>query len=708
MKIDFHCHTKAIKTGDGSGRNVTPELFRNKILAADIKIVAITNHNSFDLKQFNDLSEIVSDSCMVWPGVEIDVKDANSNRWHLIVIVNPKEAEQFSVNVKELFADEDLDTCTHTLEEIWAAFRDRDSLYIAHFHQKRPAISDEDAEKLEQLIGEPHRFFRETSNENSMSVFANYNYNVLVGSDVKNWNEYEKCSFAELKLPVDSFEQFCLLSKRDASVVQTLLNKKASKSIIAHPADNVDLPLRVYADINVIFGQKGTGKTEIIKSLCDGMRATGLNCLRYVASEREDEFKKLLSTSSLEIDLKAMGMPSCEEDFLTINEWSDSNPSSFSNYLEWKSTEGNNKNKARMKITRALSLNRSLNGKEEQHKQDKEIVKQIFEEIKSIELSEYLTETEKEDLFLLLQKLYYSISEKRETDLIEEEACNLTNYSIDLIKEIADKSTNSVSKPSTTGFTSFVERRLSLAKSIKNILQTFDHEPMEDIERIGVLDDKGPIFVKSRFRILSPESKTNEFKLGINVLKKAKTSLEELNNSVFDYDISEKLIEFNTICSENGISSIEPFVGRAKVVINSEGQPYKPSNGEKGMLLLQRALSKDADAYFLDEPELGMGNSYIDGTIRPIIVDLANRHKYVVVATHNSNIGVRTLPYTSVYRTHSNGEYNTYIGNPFSDKLVNINNENDVLNWAEESLKSLEGSKDAFYERKTIYESSNS
>jgi len=63
---------------------------------------------------------------------------------------------------------------------------------------------------------------------------------------------------------------------------------------------------------------------------------------------------------------------------------------------------------------------------------------------------------------------------------------------------------------------------------------------------------------------------------------------------------------------------------------------------------------------------------------------------------------------TSVYRTHSNGNYYTYIGNPFSDKLVNINNNDDVLNWADESLKSLEGGRDAFYERKDIYESNNS
>lgn len=69
---------------------------------------------------------------------------------------------------------------------------------------------------------------------------------------------------------------------------------------------------------------------------------------------------------------------------------------------------------------------------------------------------------------------------------------------------------------------------------------------------------------------------------------------------------------------------------------------------EKGILLLQRVLSKDADAYFLDEPELGMGNTYIDSNIRPMISGLGKQRKIVVVATHNANIAVRTLPYMSI------------------------------------------------------------
>jgi len=44
MKVDLHCHTRKIKTGDGEGREVSPEKFRAKVLESNVKIIAITNH----------------------------------------------------------------------------------------------------------------------------------------------------------------------------------------------------------------------------------------------------------------------------------------------------------------------------------------------------------------------------------------------------------------------------------------------------------------------------------------------------------------------------------------------------------------------------------------------------------------------------------------------------------------------------------------
>ena len=53
LKIDLHCHTRKVKKGDAKTREVTPDLFEKKIADADVNIVAITNHNLFDIEQYN-------------------------------------------------------------------------------------------------------------------------------------------------------------------------------------------------------------------------------------------------------------------------------------------------------------------------------------------------------------------------------------------------------------------------------------------------------------------------------------------------------------------------------------------------------------------------------------------------------------------------------------------------------------------------------
>ena len=72
---------------------------------------------------------------------------------------------------------------------------------------------------------------------------------------------------------------------------------------------------------------------------------------------------------------------------------------------------------------------------------------------------------------------------------------------------------------------------------------------------------------------------------------------------------------------------------------------------------MQKLLDSESDVYILDEPELGMGNSYITSNILPRLTDLAKRRKTVIIATHNANIAVGTLPYISILRTHENGVY---------------------------------------------------
>ena len=134
-----------------------------------------------------------------------------------------------------------------------------------------------------------------------------------------------------------------------------------------------------------------------------------------------------------------------------------------------------------------------------------------------------------------------------------------------------------------------------------------------------------------------------------------------------------------------------------------DGVQYLPSSGEASMVMLQKELGTDKDVYLLDEPERSLGNEYINDVIVPLIKERARAGKKIFIATHDANIAVRTLPYSSIYRCHGRGGYKTYIGNPFSNNLVNPDNVSDQLDWKRISMRTLEGGEEAFGERGNIY-----
>lgn len=705
MKIDLHCHTKQIKSGDGPGRNVSKEMFCQKIFDADVKIVAITNHNSFDKEQFCDFRDAVSENCQLWPGVEIDIQQYNRSRWHLIVIANPENVDIFSDSVNELFSGDNLEYCTHTIKEVYECLNKCDVIYISHFH-KKPAISEEDRQDLFNIINDDSRVFDETPDNRTLGVFANYGYNVMIGSDVKDWNQYEFSTFADLRLPIANFQQFCMLAKRDETIINTLLNKRESYNLIASPHKSVKIPITIFQDVNILFGQKGTGKSEILSSLYEQMLSKGMNCKKYVGSEKDDDFKVLLKTQDMERDLSKVSADGCEKELKRIFEWTDTNPTMFQNYMNWYLTKDNSKNKSRMKITDSTELVIDSPQYYASYNSDRKSIKQLINTLKSISINLYLDDNDISLLYNLLSKIEQNNYELLSKDIIDINAVKMTNYSLEKIKSIADRNSDTVSKPSSTGFREFANNRLSLLKDINIIKHNLSKPEHNERVMLGTIDEKGNIYINRKYRLLCDSSKTSEFSVGITKLNKIVDYINEIENEFESPAISTKINELCRLCSEENILSLKSFLGLSKQIVTESNEEYLPSNGEKGILLLQRTLSEDADAYFLDEPELGMGNSFIDTNIRPIISSLAKQHKIVVVATHNANIAVRTLPYMAIFRAHQNGEYYTYVGNPFNDKLKNISDETDVKSWTIESLHTLEGGKEAFYERKSIYETS--
>lgn len=707
MRIDLHCHTKKVKTGDAYTRNVTKDKFFQKVIEAEVKIIAITNHNQFDYLQYKEFKDVTEGYCDIWPGVELDIigkadQKGNCKRGHLIVIANPKNVELFNTQVQELVNDEDVNTFQIGVKKVYETLGKCDCIYIPHFH-KEPKLSDEDIQELGELLPDSSRLFKETSDYRSLGVFSNFDYSVIIGSDVQDWDKYEISKFADIRLPVQTFEQFCLLAKKDVQIIDTLLNQKRKKEIPVSPYKKVNFKLPFYEDINIIFGQKGTGKTEILESLKKYYIENGIAMESYKGNEKDSDFSKMLKVNDIIATPDKLQLDSMRQQFIDIYNWKEELPTSFEKYISWMETKDNNKNKGRMKITECVHIEEGVRDRklESDYKYLKEFTESTFEKI---DIEKYLDERERTILMLLLEKLCKNINDAKMQKWNSDKSIKLTNWSIDKIKAIADKCSDTISKPSSVGFYDFAMGRFKLFENVEEICSTFSVEDKVEKEYLGNLEEKGDIYIQTRYRMLTKESRTDEFKQGITVLRNCKLVIDGIKKAALAENISEEVSKFQEFY-DDGIKDIGTFIGVSKETALENGEIYRPSNGERGILLMQKLLDSERDAYILDEPELGMGNSYITSNILPKLTDLAKRRKTVIIATHNANIAVGTLPYISILRTHENGVYKTYVGNPFYDELRNIDDETDTKNWTQESMHTLEGGKTAFYDRKDIYES---
>jgi ABC-type arginine transport system ATPase subunit len=186
------------------------------------------------------------------------------------------------------------------------------------------------------------------------------------------------------------------------------------------------------------------------------------------------------------------------------------------------------------------------------------------------------------------------------------------------------------------------------------------------------------------------------------VQKKFANALREVGKHVFQDDLFHHISELNAIEDVDEVKTVYELL-MFKRYFTLDGLPYTPSSGEAAMVLLQKELGADKDVYILDEPEKSLGNEYINDVIVPLIKERAKSGRRVVISTHDANIAVRTLPYCSIYRTHGPEGYSTFVGNPFTNNLVNVSKPEDLLDWKMVSMRTLEGGKAAFGERGKIY-----
>jgi predicted ATPase len=711
MKIDIHAHTKKCKSGDAPTREISPENFCDAILSTEVRIVAITNHNVFDLEQYMEIETRLGKEAQVWPGIEIDILEGES-KGHLLVIVSPALAKDFSEAVAKFTKGSSPDSFTATIDAVLEKFDSFKPLYVSHYKQKKPNLSEDALEKLLCGTKNPDCVIKEVTNSISAGIYISHGHASIYGSDVYDWAKYEELSreLPDLRLPVDSFGHFCLLLQKDPTTINTILDRKTSEDLQLSPfEDGSILKVRAFNDINVIFGPKGTGKSCILRAIAKHYGEKGIDARVYEsASDRLDEIFDMKGRD-LKINLNNHDINYCTNEIEALRAAREVGVTSLDKYVTYFAAKTTNRN-AKKILLKDIEPEEQGGARREFADFNEAVgtTKTFLEFLaESPSVKKELTEDEHKQVTRILSELLERLRNRAWASFSGWKEICFLNSAIKAFRREVERKTGSPAKPTTTGFRDYAMNRIKIEVNAAEIVRSVDTMIPMLKERVGSLgSNKGKLEFRTEFEFQtgnvtdSSLSSLTGAKKGTQ--KKFINCVRKILKRAYADDLFQHISELNEIEDVEDIKTVYELL-LFKRYSALEGVRYTPSSGEASMVMLEKELGTDKDVYILDEPERSLGNEYINDVIVPLIKGRARACKKIFISTHDANIAVRTLPYSSIYRCHGQGGYSTYIGNPFSNNLVNPGDHSDQLDWKKVSMRTLEGGEEAFGERGKIY-----
>lgn len=634
-----------------------------------------------------------------------------NHRAHLLVIVSPQKSYDFKNAINTLIGCQTPDNFTTGIDDVVKTFDDLSPIYIAHYQSKKPSLSDAAVERLSLLVSNPKRILKEATNSISAGIYISHGHNSIYGSDVQNWDEYIDIAqdLPELRLPVESFEQFCLLLDKDDATIKTILDRKTKETIHISPFGLEDpIDLDIYNDINIIFGSKGTGKTEILRALAKHYNNIGYRTEVYESNTQKLDDVYDVKGTSYSININDLGFDDCTEEFAFLKNVTEKNVTSLSAYLRYYSANATNR------ISRSIKINKinPLDGNSAE-RAFYEIYHSLnaFEQFKNtfngnVNLKGIIGSELSLKLTTVIDEIIDKIRQESQKKLLDFRSITLLNTLIQTFVQEISKKTGQPEKPIRTGFLEYASNRIAIEKAVQKICTNL-LKPIKSTDKyVGDLGEKGKLYCRTNVQIQDGEFLNSKYTPIRNVNKTPQRfvagKIKKISKHIYSNTLFEKIAELKAVEGFETISSISDLLLFYRHFTLND-QPYVPSNGESSMVLLYNELTKDKEIYLIDEPEKSLGNDYISEVIVPLMKERVKSGKKLIIATHDANIAVRTLPYNSIYREHDINGYYTYMGNPFSNKLICISGKRHELDWKQISMKTLEGGQIAFGERGRIY-----
>jgi Fe-S cluster assembly ATPase SufC len=661
-KIDLHTHT--ISTSSDSYFDFDLAKLIDYVNQLGLDCIAITNHNVFDLEQYN----LVSDSLniLVLPGIEIDLEGG-----HILLIADKASVADFSDRCKNISALITGDVKSITAAQLKSVFQDLSRYLLIPHYDKKPIISSEIISELTEYIhaGEVssvRKFKACIRDENKLTpvLFSDSRFH----KDLESFStrhtfvDLEKISFRGIKA--------CLSDKGKVA-----LSKQDGNKIFQVTDDGLFLS----TGLNVIFGERSSGKTFTLDRICDCEE--NVKYIRQFSLLQNDEqrFKELVT----------IGQSSVSESYLT----------EFKTVIEdiLKVDIDQNGLNLEKYITSLVRFAIEFD------KEDSFSKAALFSET-------LYPETSLNDLKKLIDAANLLLNNNEYKGIVEKHlpTANLKSLLIELINKYKGIHESNAKKKWINDLVSDIKKGLRSRTSLtypeeidfyKIIFE--DQKVKKFLQVVESIRKEREIYRKEiqGFKIVA---RTQNYANATQLKDRSgkKTPFVEVFNSYNEpYEFLQKLKNKESLPETE---LYKYFVDIDYDTLNKDG--YRVSGGERSEFNLLNEIN-DAlkhDLLLIDEPESSFDNLFLKTQVNQLLKHIAKEIP-VIVVTHNNTVGASIHPdyiiYTQKVAEAGEIKYKVFTGYPSDKELTSPGGER--VKTYDIMLDCLEAGHDAYTNRRT-------
>lgn len=324
--INLHCHTRNIVSGDyEKQRNrelESSDIFWNIVNEKRISMIAITNHNYFDIQQYKNLvnkdPKVNEDITTILPGVEFNV-EFNGEKFHLIIICSNLLCDEFYEFIKHIrinifhanekpsdFKKKEDDRLIYNAWHDNSLKEDKYSLSLEDLFTTLNEFQIKNNKKLNNLIFSAHYFKDkdvDLSQRNSLDkIFKEKGYELILETNNERRSQIEGminktkiyCAPDNKDWDISSFDANKMGWNKYGVLDYNSLYKAIKYTGVGYIFNSLDQCLELdFNDeknkkinimdfsSNVIFGKRGSGKTYILDKVAEYYKEKGGREVKY-------------------------------------------------------------------------------------------------------------------------------------------------------------------------------------------------------------------------------------------------------------------------------------------------------------------------------------------------------------------------------------------------------------------------------------------